>query len=155
MGHLTKASTEELEQRAAELRPAHIRWERKGLRRSATRKAAARSVTRDIAVQAAGTALGTSITVAASFLYATWLGLVDAPPVLATVLLILLVVGLVGLAWSLVITVRTPRDVREHTDVGVEILWRSLLDKVNRGEELSDEDRQWYRRLRQMRRYSE
>lgn len=106
-----------------------------------------RTALTDIIVQAVGTAVGGLFTAAAAFLLAGWVGLIHVNGLVSGLLLVL-VVGCATMAiYTTTVVLRTPRRVQEYQEVKTELVTRQLKGKIDRGDELTPEEREVWRWL--------
>ncbi|MEE6273320.1 hypothetical protein V2J56_08160 [Georgenia sp. MJ206] len=145
--NLRKVSDARLAARIDALGPTYEQWSAVEAERRVLRREALRSGVREVIVQAAGTAVGTGFTAAVVFLLGQWGGVFEASGVFVGV--IVGVVALMTCFW--VYTVyrvgRLPAKVGEYMEAVAEQDLRYLRAKLDRGEQLTKEEQEIYRRL--------
>lgn len=136
-----------LEARIHALEPVARSWGKTEESRIARRNAALRSGFRDVLVQGTATAVGTGFTVAASFVIGQWVGVFEENGAFVGAMVGVIALLLLGWVSSIWFLVRVPSKVAQYQDAVLEQNRRHLRAKLDRGEELTEEERKIYASL--------
>ena len=142
-----EVSDARLEARVDALEPMYRQWSAVEGERRARRGEALRSGAREVIIQAAGTAAGTGFTAAVTFLLGQWAGVFEASGIFVGLIVGFVALMTCGWVYTIYRVGRLPAKVGEYLHAVTEQDRRNLRAKLDRGERLSKEEQEIYRRL--------